>query len=513
MKEKVLKESKALTEAPGDEVVDATLPPEYTVDPKPFRIRDILDRRIQKQRADKAAEEEAKGRSELAAKYFGITDKIKEGLKTAVKPSDVLDDIFHDVVPRSGKADSVGGEIVRAMMRILYRDYNDGDIFYSGYGVETAAPSVCYLIDTVEESKDSFERIVEHQFKEDEYTDALEDITSEILQYLVDNSHLFGEPNEEDSRDYSTEWVEDNIPMTSTSIEFSDGIKDLYDSGVIDRYDIINYVENALDGMARYGHTSPDIRVYRDYVDIDDITDEVADEIESIRDFWKYLEEDYADDLKSLYNEGEDEDYEDEEENDESMDEALHGKDEIKSFFKMAKQLGITNMKDLQYFMKNEKEPGESEYDAMLRYRASLGNDFKIKEDLNEEKCVLCGGEIKGYGNNPAPLADEGRCCDDCNKSKVIPARMSKLKDSDDDDTDDDVAIFNESCDCDDNVDDLFTDEDEEALKKSGIFEELNDAGSSDKVFYESLNVKKVPIKESNDIKDESINFIPDDSI
>lgn len=38
-------------------------------------------------------------------------------------------------------------------------------------------------------------------------------------------------------------------------------------------------------------------------------------------------------------------------------------------------------------------------------------------------KCCLCGNEIKGYGNNPEPLTDEGRCCDACNEN-VIRFRM-----------------------------------------------------------------------------------------
>jgi len=41
-------------------------------------------------------------------------------------------------------------------------------------------------------------------------------------------------------------------------------------------------------------------------------------------------------------------------------------------------------------------------------------------------KCVLCGYKIFGYGHNPAPLAS-GRCCDICNDTKVIPARLSSL--------------------------------------------------------------------------------------
>lgn len=38
-------------------------------------------------------------------------------------------------------------------------------------------------------------------------------------------------------------------------------------------------------------------------------------------------------------------------------------------------------------------------------------------------KCVLCGAEIKGSGNNPAPLAESGVCCDECN-AKVVETRM-----------------------------------------------------------------------------------------
>ena len=34
--------------------------------------------------------------------------------------------------------------------------------------------------------------------------------------------------------------------------------------------------------------------------------------------------------------------------------------------------------------------------------------------------CVLCGSLFVGYGNNPAPLADEGRCCDACHMHVVM---------------------------------------------------------------------------------------------
>jgi hypothetical protein len=55
--------------------------------------------------------------------------------------------------------------------------------------------------------------------------------------------------------------------------------------------------------------------------------------------------------------------------------------------------------------------------------------------------CVLCNEEFDEHekvhignmsfvsvgGHNPAPLAEEGRCCTSCNFKKVLPARLSNL--------------------------------------------------------------------------------------
>lgn len=45
--------------------------------------------------------------------------------------------------------------------------------------------------------------------------------------------------------------------------------------------------------------------------------------------------------------------------------------------------------------------------------------------------CIICKKEIKGYGHNPFPVRFNGRCCDKCNSTYVIPTRimlMSKNK-------------------------------------------------------------------------------------
>ena len=41
-----------------------------------------------------------------------------------------------------------------------------------------------------------------------------------------------------------------------------------------------------------------------------------------------------------------------------------------------------------------------------------------------EPKCAICNEVYEGYGNNPYPVCENGRCCDSCNSTKVIPARI-----------------------------------------------------------------------------------------
>ena len=36
------------------------------------------------------------------------------------------------------------------------------------------------------------------------------------------------------------------------------------------------------------------------------------------------------------------------------------------------------------------------------------------------KECVMCGGDAGEYGNNPAPLHNEGVCCDEYNMEVVM---------------------------------------------------------------------------------------------
>lgn len=53
------------------------------------------------------------------------------------KNEERINKLFEKLVPASGKAESLAGELIRAMSRIAYRFYNDGDQVGMGYGKET----------------------------------------------------------------------------------------------------------------------------------------------------------------------------------------------------------------------------------------------------------------------------------------------------------------------------------------------------------------------------------------
>lgn len=50
------------------------------------------------------------------------------------------------LVPDEGAAATIEGEIIRAVQRVLFRYFNDGDEYDIGYGLETVSPSVDWLI-------------------------------------------------------------------------------------------------------------------------------------------------------------------------------------------------------------------------------------------------------------------------------------------------------------------------------------------------------------------------------
>lgn len=67
-------------------------------------------------------------------------------IKTVAEANKYLENAFEGHVPVSGKADTLYGEIIRAINRIGYRYNNDGDHIGVGYGKETCNAAARFLM-------------------------------------------------------------------------------------------------------------------------------------------------------------------------------------------------------------------------------------------------------------------------------------------------------------------------------------------------------------------------------
>ena len=72
-----------------------------------------------------------------------------------------------------------------------------------------------------------------------------------------------------------------------------------------------------------------------------------------------------------------------------------------------------------------EIEEAKNEFDLTFESYNAYGE--KLTEAQEKFTCCICGEESYGYGNNPAPVKEEGRCCDSCNAKFVIPARIEAM--------------------------------------------------------------------------------------
>ena len=114
-----------------------------------FETDDEIEAQMKAEMERRKAERDAKKQAELdrqereRARQKAIEDAKANGqeLYDKCRETDDFDDWFDYLVPREGTAPTVAGEIYRAIARIIYRDFNDGDKFYEGYGRETCGSS------------------------------------------------------------------------------------------------------------------------------------------------------------------------------------------------------------------------------------------------------------------------------------------------------------------------------------------------------------------------------------
>ena len=52
-------------------------------------------------------------------------------------------------------------------------------------------------------------------------------------------------------------------------------------------------------------------------------------------------------------------------------------------------------------------------------------DEIIFSKNKNQKICSICGKNYEGYGNNAQPV-NNGRCCDKCNATVVIPRRIQE---------------------------------------------------------------------------------------
>lgn len=131
-----------------------------------------------------------------------------------------LSDLFDELVPVKGKADGKAGEIIRAVNRIIYRYFNDGDQIGIGYGRETVNSPARFLMIEAGIKVGDFVRHLWGLPFTDEYERYLDYLAEAVIELIDAHPELrqmptkdmldYTDPEEDvDNDDYEDEYDDD----------------------------------------------------------------------------------------------------------------------------------------------------------------------------------------------------------------------------------------------------------------------------------------------------------------
>ena len=101
-----------------------------------------------------------------------------------------INQLFEELVPASSKAESLAGELVRAMARIGYRWYNDGDQVGIGYGRETCNPAARFLIHKGNKEVSDLAAAIWGLHSEEAYEKLLDLLAGAVADYVESHPEL-----------------------------------------------------------------------------------------------------------------------------------------------------------------------------------------------------------------------------------------------------------------------------------------------------------------------------------
>ena len=391
-----------LMEAPRISFDDADL-----MNPDSIDFKSLIQRAKDKEAADAAAQELADRSAALKAK----ADEATSELNSFTDWEDQLDAVHSTLVPNQGKADSLGGELVRAVMRIIYRDRNDGDKFFEGYGLETCGSSAQFL------SNYGFDMQINHivdqasRYADDDdaYSEAVNQLGKLVIDRLINEPELMTTPNDEDSRETDYTALEEAQPTYDFEFYGSDDIVELVDAEILNSWKLKEYVEQQLEWHSacrgceverpwtHYDHSVQVTGLTRDGLEW--CEQELFNDPDS---FWQDLVDEYADELEELRNETDDDyDADEDDEIEESIvmesaahydfrrgDEVIEGMNgnlddkeldkQIRYLTRVAKRLGLKRVEDLVMYVDDEWMYDPTMFDGRFFTLPDTPNEFTV---------------------------------------------------------------------------------------------------------------------------------------
>jgi hypothetical protein len=149
---------------------------------------------------------------------------IKNIIKTNVKPvkeqktitefvgkelEDRNEPLYDKLVPGQGDAETVEGEMLRAINRIVYRFYNDGDKYFEGYGTETAGPAHSFLVNANHPLKSAMIKLFDEPSGDSSYERMLKDVLDMILDHIESRQGKYTKNTLGGIFDYEPEFEDD----------------------------------------------------------------------------------------------------------------------------------------------------------------------------------------------------------------------------------------------------------------------------------------------------------------
>lgn len=363
---------------------------------------------IKKAQDKEDAEAAAKANADKVAALKDKADKALANMASFEDWEDQIDCLHSDVVPTEGKAESLGGELVRAIVRIIYRDRNDGDKFFQGYGLETCGSSAMFLYNNGFDTQ--IDHIIEnagrYEDDDDAYSDAINKLGQLVLDRIQNEPELLTTLNDVDSRDVDYTYIEEQQPTYDFEFYGSDDIVELVDAEILNSWKLKEYVEQQLEWNSacrgceverpwtHYDHSVQVTGLTRDGLDY--VEQELFNDPDS---FWQDLVDEYSDELEELRDEHDD-DYE-EDDIDESIvmesannyyfqhgDEVLEGMNgnlsdkeldyQIKYLNRIARKLGLKRVEDLVLFCDDEWVYDPTMFDNRFFTLPEQPNEFNV---------------------------------------------------------------------------------------------------------------------------------------